>query len=163
MAVKAIPDGYHTATPYLIVDDAGKAIEFYKKAFGAEEKTRMNGPDGKSILHAELQIGSSRIMLNEEFPGMGPKSAKSLGGSPVVLHLYVEDVDALYDRAVKAGATPSYPVNDAFWGDRYGQVTDPFGHTWSLATHKEDLTEEEIMKRAADWFAKMGKGGERKD
>ncbi len=163
MSVNPIPEGFHTVSPHIVVDDGNAAIDFYKKAFGAEEKARMTGPDGKSIMHAELKIGSSIIMLNEEFPGGGAKSPKTLGGSPVILHLYVDDVDAFYDRAIKAGAKVSFPIADAFWGDRYGQVTDPFGHTWSLATHKKDLTEAEINKGAEEFFSNMGGGGEGQD
>ena len=156
MSVKPIPEGFHTLSPHVVVNDGNKAIEFYKNAFGAEETVRMPGPDGKSVMHAELKIGSSVFMLAEEFPGMGPKSAATLGGSPVILHLYVDDVDALFDRAVKAGAAATMPVMDAFWGDRYGQLTDPFGHVWSIATHKEDLTDEEVGKRAEKFFGEMG-------
>lgn len=157
--VKPVPDGFNTVSPHLVVDNANEAIEFYKKAFGAKETARMPGPDGKSIMHAELKIGDSTVMLADEFPN-GPKSAKALGGSSVVLHLYVDDVDTLYDRAVKAGAAVTFPLNDTFWGDRYGQVTDPFGHTWSLATHKQDLTAEQIAEGAKEYFSKMEGGQE---
>jgi PhnB protein len=153
MAVKPIPDGYHTVTPHITVNDGNKAIEFYKKAFGAKEVYRMPGPGGK-IMHAEIQIGDSMIMLNDEFPEMdGSRSAKSLGGSAVTLNLYVPDVDKLFNQAVAAGATATMPVADMFWGDRYGKLKDPFGHNWSIATHKEDVTPEEVMKRAQAEFS----------
>jgi len=147
MAVKPIPDGWHTVTPSLTVRGAARAIEFYKQAFGAKETMRMPGPEGK-IMHAELKIGDSVVMLNDEFPDMGTRSPESLGGSPASLFLYVEDVDAAFDRAVKAGAQVAMPVQDMFWGDRFGRVIDPFGHGWAMATHKEDLTPEEIARRA---------------
>jgi PhnB protein len=147
MAVKPIPDGYHTVTPYLIVDDAAKALDFYKKALGAKELFRMAMPNGR-VGHAEIQIGDSRIMLADEFPQMGAKSAKSLGGTPIGICLYVEDVDAWFDRAVTAGATVRYPVKDQFYGDRSGTVTDPFGLMWTIATHKEDIAPDEMHKRA---------------
>lgn len=145
---KAIPDGYHTATPYLAVDGARKAIEFYKKAFGATEKFSMPHENGK-IMHAEIQIGDSRIMLSDEYPDMEFKSPKAYGGSPVNLMLYVEDVDALIKRAVGAGATLVMPVKNQFYGDRSGSVKDPFGFTWHIATHVEDVPMEELKKRAA--------------
>lgn len=145
---RPIPEGYHTATPYLIIKDAAKAIEFYKKAFGAKEVMRMAGPDGK-VMHAEIKIGDSPIMLADEFPEMGARSPQSLGGSPVSIFLYVEDVDTLAEQAVAAGAEILMPVKDQFWGDRYGKLADPFGHLWDIATHKEDVTPEEIRKRTA--------------
>ncbi len=146
--VKPIPEGYHTATPYLIVGDAARAIEFYKKAFGAMELMRMANPSGK-IGHAEIKIGDSPIMLADEVPGMGYRSPESLGGSPVSILLYVEDVDAVFNQAVAAGAKVQKPVADQFYGDRTGGVTDPFGHVWYVATHKEDVSPEEMRKRAA--------------
>jgi PhnB protein len=146
--VKPIPQGYHTATPYLIVNDGAKAIEFYKRAFGATELFRMAGPDGK-IGHAEIKIGDSPIMLADEVPAMGHRSPQSLGGSPVSILLYVEDVDAVFNHAVAAGAKVARPVADQFYGDRTGGVTDPFGHAWYIATHKEDVSSEELQKRAA--------------
>ncbi len=159
---KPVPDGYHTLTPHLICRDAAKAIDFYKKAFGAEERMRMPDPSGR-IMHAELSIGDSTFMLGEENPQCGNQSPLSLNGSPVSLHIYVQDVDKSFDRAVKAGAKVKMPVMDMFWGDRYGQVSDPFGHSWSLATHTKDLTPEEMMKGAKEAFAAMaagqGKGG----
>ncbi|NOT02533.1 MAG: VOC family protein [Phycisphaerales bacterium] len=157
--VKAIPDGFHTVTAHMVVTPAKKAIDFYKKAFGAEEIMCMPGPDGKSVMHAEIKIGNSHIMLNDEFPGMDyMKSPSSAKCTTVTMHLYVEDVDKSYDKAVKAGAKPSMPIMDMFWGDRYGKVTDPFGHEWSLATHKEDVSPEECGKRAAAWMKGQGCG-----
>lgn len=144
----AIPEGYHTIIPHLIVKGANEAIEFYGKAFKARETSRVTGPDGKSLLHAELVIGDSRLFLADEVPGMGCLGPLSTGGSPVTLHLYVEDVDAFFNQAVAAGAQVKMPLTDMFWGDRYGVVADPFGHQWSFATHIEDLTPEEISKRS---------------
>ena len=154
--VKAIPEGFRTVTAHMTLNDAAAAIEFYKKAFGAEEIMRMPGPGGKGVMHAEIKIGDSIIMLNDEFPDHGPKAPTSLNGTSFVVHLYVNDVDAAFDKAVAAGAKPSMPVTDMFWGDRYGSVTDPFGHQWSVATHKEDLTPEQCGQRAQEFFAKMG-------
>ncbi len=154
---KPIPEGYHTITPYLVTRDASTAIEFYKRAFGAKERSRSLGPDGKSIINAQLQIGDSVLMLMDEAPEWGSNSPLSLKGSPVVIHLYVEDVDAAFDRATKAGAKVMMPLADMFWGDRYGMVTDPFGHVWSIATHKEDLSPEELAKRQAAAFAELAK------
>jgi PhnB protein len=144
----AIPEGYHTITPHLIVKGANEAIKFYEKAFKARETSRVTGPDGKSVLHAEIVIGDSRLFLADEVPGMGCLGPLSTGGSPVTLHLYVEDVDAFFNQAVAAGAQVKMPLTDMFWGDRYGVVADPFGHQWSFAMHIEDLTPEEISKRA---------------
>jgi PhnB protein len=146
--VKPIPDGYHSVTPYLIVNDGARAIEFYKKAFGATELLRFPRPDGK-LMHAEMQIGDSRIMLADEYPERGARSPQSIGGSPVTFHVYVEDVDTTFDQAIAAGAKETRPVMDQFYGDRTGGVTDPFGHTWHLATHKEDVSPEEMQRRAA--------------
>ena len=148
MAVKPIPDGYHTATPYLIIEGAADAIEFYKQAFGAVELFRMPGPDGK-IGHAEIKIGDSPIMLADAYPDMGYKGPKSLGGSPVSLMIYVEDVDTVFKRAVDAGATVKEGVSDKFYGDRMGTLIDPFGHFWHVSTHQEDVSVEEMEKRAA--------------
>jgi PhnB protein len=153
--VKPIPEGYHTITPYLAVQDAAKAIDFYKRAFGAKEIMRMDGPPGK-IGHAELQIGDSRIMLADEMPGMS-RSPKSLGGSPVGIFLYVENVDSVFNQAVSAGAKVTAPLEDMFWGDRYGKLDDPFGHSWSVATHKEDVAPQEMAKRSKEAMAKMTK------
>ncbi|MGH9869028.1 MAG: VOC family protein [Candidatus Polarisedimenticolia bacterium] len=144
---KPIPEGFRTITPHLNVAGAAAAIEFYKKAFGAEEIQRMPGPGGK-VMHAEIRIGDSMVMLADEYPEFGNKAPTTLGGSPVTIHLYSNDVDALWDRAIKAGAKEVMPLMDAFWGDRYGQVVDPFGHKWGLGMHLEDLTPEEIGERA---------------
>jgi PhnB protein len=148
-----IPAGHHTITPHLIVKGASEAIEFYKRAFGAEELSRMPfpGPDGQMKLgHAELQIGSSRLFLADEFPQQGATGPS--GSSPVTIHMYVTDADAVFDRAVKAGATVQMPPADMFWGDRYARVVDPFGHHWSIATHLEDLTPEQMQQRMAAAF-----------
>lgn len=147
MAVKPIPEGYHTATPYLIIKGAADAIEFYKQAFGAAELFRFPAPDGK-IGHAEIKIGDSPIMLADEYPDMGYKGPKSLGGSPVSLMIYVEDVDTVFNRAVAGGATVKEAVSDKFYGDRIGTLVDPFGHIWHVSTHKEDVSLEEMEKRA---------------
>jgi PhnB protein len=144
--VKPIPDGYHSVTPYLIVDDGARAIDFYKQAFGAKELMRMPAPGGK-IGHAEIKIGDSVIMLADEAPDMDARSAKHFGGSPVSLMVYVDDVDSLFPRAVAAGAKEVRPVADQFYGDRSGTVKDPFGHSWHLSTHKEDVSPEEMKKR----------------
>lgn len=154
--VKPVPEGFHTITPHLVVRDAARAIEFYKQAFGAEVRSIHPMPDGK-IMHADLKIGDSIFMLHDEFPSMKVLSPQSLGGSSVTLNLYVEDVDALFNRAASAGAKVVMPVMDMFWGDRYGQLEDPFGHRWSLATHKEDLSSEEIEKRGQAAMAQMAK------
>ena len=144
--VKAVPEGYHTATPYLIVKGAAKAIEFYKQAFGATELERMEGPDGR-IAHAEVRIGDSIIMLGDESPEHGTRSPKSLGGSGCGLYLYVEDVDKVFNQAITAGATATMAVKDQFYGDRNGSLVDPFGHTWYVATRKENLSMDEIRQR----------------
>jgi uncharacterized glyoxalase superfamily protein PhnB len=150
---KAIPDGFNTLTPHLVVKGASHAIDFYKKAFAAEEIKRMPGPDGKSIIHAELKIGNSRLMLVDEFPEMNARGPETIGGTPVTIHMFVEDADAVFTRALDAGAQVRMPLADMFWGDRYGVVADPFGHLWSIATHKEDLTPEEMGKRMQDAFS----------
>ena len=157
--VKPIPDGYAAVSCYLIVENSLKAMDFYARAFGAEPGHRMAGPDGQSTMHAEMHIGGCTFMLTDANESWGMKSARHYGGSPVTLHLYVEDVDALFERAVKAGCEVKFPVNDAFWGDRYAKVVDPFGIEWGLATHKEDLTTEELEKRGQEWFARMAQGG----
>ncbi|HTX35611.1 MAG TPA: VOC family protein [Bryobacteraceae bacterium] len=144
--VQPIPQGYHTVTPYLVVNDAAKAIEFYKRAFDAKEKFRMEGPPGK-IGHAELQIGDSILMVADEMPQMDAKAPQSLGGTTAGIFLYVKDVDAVFNKAVGAGAKATMPVADMFWGDRYGKLMDPFGHSWSMATHIEDVAPEEMQKR----------------
>lgn len=146
MAVKPVPEGYHTATPYLIVKGAAEAIEFYQKAFGARELMRFADPAGK-IGHAEIKIGNSPIMLADEFPEMGFRGPQSLGGSTVGILLYVEDVDRWFNRAIAAGGKALRPVKDQFYGDRSGTLTDPFGHVWTLATHKEDVAPEEMHRR----------------
>lgn len=156
--VRAIPDGFNTVSAYLVVPDGGKAIELYQKAFGAQEKYRMPGPDGKSVMHAEVQIGDSTVMLSDENPEWGSKSPETLGGTPVALLIYTEDADAAFERALKAGCTVEMPLADMFWGDRYGKVKDPFGHIWQIATHKEDVPPEEMGKRAQQYFASMAEG-----
>jgi PhnB protein len=152
-AKSPIPEGFHTVTPHLIIDRAADAIDWYKRALGAEEKSRSLGPDGK-VIHAELQIGNSRIMLNDEMGG--GRSPKSLGGSPIGLWVYVADCDSLFNRAVAAGAQvgpgPMGQLGDQFWGDRTGTITDPFGYQWTIATRKEDLTREEMDRRAQAFF-----------
>ena len=153
--VKPVPDGYHTVTPYLIVNGAAAAIDFYKRAFGAEELFRMPTPAGK-VGHAEIQIGDSRVMLADEFPEMGAKGPVSIGGSPVHLLLYVNDCDAMFRRAVEAGGKVKRPLKDQFYGDRSGSIEDPFGHDWTIATHKEDLSPEEMNRRAAAAMAGNG-------
>ena len=150
--VKPVPEGYHTVTPHLVVRGAAEALTFYAKALGAEELFRMPGPDG-AIMHAEIRIGDSPIMLAEEMPQMGAVSPKQLGGSPVTIMLYVNDVDAYFTRATKAGCEAKLPPTDMFWGDRYCKVVDPYGHNWAIATHKEDVTPEEMDKRMKKQFA----------
>lgn len=151
---QAIPKGYHTVTPSLAVDGAAKAIDFYKKALGAEERMRFPGPDGK-IMHAEIQIGDSVIMLADEMPDQGGKSPKSLGGTPVGFFVYRDNVDAAWKRAVDAGAKVIMPLADQFWGDRTGCLEDPFGHRWWLAQHIQDLTPEELQKNAEAFFSQL--------
>ena len=154
MATKPIPEGYHTVTPYLAVDDAAQAIDFYKRAFGAKERMRMEAPGGK-IGHAELQIGDSVVMLSDPFPQSNVRPPKEVGGTSAGVFMYVEDVDAVVKQAVDAGATVTMEVADQFWGDRFGTVSDPFGHSWSLATHVEDLAPEEIAERGKAAMAAM--------
>jgi PhnB protein len=149
-----IPKGYRSVTPYLTVNDAARAIDFYKRAFGAQELMRMDGPDGK-IGHAEIKIGDSIIMLADEMPGSGSKAPHSLGGNTGGVFLYVENADAVFTQAVSAGAQVEAPLADMFWGDRYGRVKDPFGQSWSVATHKEDVAPAEMSKRAKEAMAKM--------
>jgi PhnB protein len=155
MATQPIPEGYHTITPYLAVDDASEAIEYYKKAFGANERVRMDAPGGK-IGHAELEIGDSLVMLSDPFPQSSTRTPSELGGSSVSIFMYVEDVDATVKRAVDAGATITMEIADQFWGDRFGSVKDPFGHQWSIATHVEDVPPEEMAERAKAAMAQMG-------
>jgi uncharacterized glyoxalase superfamily protein PhnB len=145
--VDPVPEGYSTITPHLVIDGAAEAIEFYVKAFGAEEISRMAGPNGR-LMHAEIRIGDSRVMLVDTFPQWGSKSPDALGGSPVTIHIYVDDADALFTRAVAAGARVTLPIADMFWGDRYGKLEDPFGHKWSIASRIENLSAEEIVARA---------------
>lgn len=146
MPVKPVPDGYHSVTPYLILSNAAQGLEFYKRAFGATEFMRLDGPAGK-IMHAEIRVGDSAVMLADENPEMNALSPKTLKGTPVSLMIYVEDVDARYDKAIAAGATVRRAVQDQFYGDRSGTLVDPFGHVWTIATHKEDLTPEEFRQR----------------
>jgi len=153
--VNAIPEGYHSITPYIIVNDAANAIDFYKHAFGAIEIYRHNSPDGKSVINAELKIGDSIILLSDEFPLGKCRSPKSIGGSAVTIHLYTEDVNRVFNQAISAGATVIMPVMDMFWGDRYGQLIDPYGHIWSIATHKQDLSSEEIQRTGEEVFKEM--------
>lgn len=154
MGVKPVPDGYSSVTPYLIVSGAAQALDYYKMAFDAQEIMRMPSPDGK-IMHAELQIGSARIMLADEVPQMGHKSPQTLGGSGVGLMLYVTDVDDTFQRAVSGGATVMRPVINQFYGDRSGTITDPFGHQWTIATHVEDVPEAEMERRAQEAMKQM--------
>jgi PhnB protein len=149
-----VPEGYHTLTPYLSVDDATSAIDFYQRAFGAKERGRMAGPDGM-IAHAELEIGDSIVMLADPFPQFATRPPKELGGTSVGVFLYVEDVDAVYKQAIDAGATSTMEPDDMFWGDRFGSVTDPFGHSWQIATHVEDVSPEEMAKRSEEFMAAM--------
>jgi PhnB protein len=151
---QAIPKEYHTITPSLVVAGAARAIDFYKKALGAEERMRFPAPDG-TIMHAELQIGDSIIMLGDEMPEQGGKGPKSIGGTPVSFFVYRENVDAAWKQAVDAGATPIMPLADQFWGDRTGCLEDPFGHRWWLAQHIQDLTPEELQKGAESFFSQM--------
>ena len=151
---KPIPEGYRTVTPYLVFDDAASAIEFYKTAFGAKERMRMEAPGGK-IGHAEIEIGDSMVMLSDSFPQSTTKSPSELGGTTAGVFLYVEDVDAVAQQAVDAGATVTMEIADQFWGDRFGSLTDPFGHSWSIATHVEDVPPEEMAERAKEAMAAM--------
>jgi len=154
---KIIPEGYHSINSYLVVRNAAKAIDFYKKAFRAEERFRMHGPDSRTIMHADLKIGDSIFMLTEESTEMKALSPESIGGSPVSLYVYVKDVDAVFNQAVSEGATVLYPVRDQFYGDRSGYLKDPFGHLWSLATHKKDLSLDEIKNAGEEYFEEMSK------
>lgn len=157
MAKKAqpIPKGYHTVTPSIFVAGAAKAIEFYKKAFGAQEVMRFPGPDGKTIMHAEIRVGDSNIMLGDEMPEQGARGPKTIGGTPVSFFIYGDNVDAAWKRAVDAGATPIMPLADQFWGDRTGCLEDPFGHHWWLAQHVQDLTPEELQQAADNFFSQL--------
>jgi len=149
-----VPRGWHTVTPSITVRNAAAAIDFYKRVFGAEELTRMTSPDGK-VAHAELKIGDSVVMLSDEFPRGNAQSPETLGGATGGIMLYVPDVDAVFNRAVKAGAQIRQAVADMFWGDRYGNLVDPFGQVWAIATHKEDLSAKEVDRRAREFYAKM--------
>lgn len=153
---KPIPDGFRSLTPHIVVTDGAAAIAFYKKAFGAQELSRLLTPDGMTVMHAQLKIGDSLLMLGGEMPPHA-LSPKSRGGTSVSLHIYLADADAAFDRAVKAGCTVRMPISDAFWGDRYGVVEDPFGHQWSIATHQHDYTLEQIAANAKEFFAKLPK------
>jgi PhnB protein len=155
-AVKAIPEGFRTLTPGLVVNDGHRAIDFYKKAFGAEEVVRMDAPGGKGVMHAELKFGDSRLFLSDEMPGMS-HSPHSLKGTTQAVYMYVQDVDAVFNRAVAAGAKVIQPLSDMFWGDRFGKVADPFGHEWGLATHKEDVPPAEMDKRSKAFMEQMAK------
>jgi PhnB protein len=148
MAVKPIPEGYHTVTPYLIVNGGAAALEFYKKVFGATELMRFDGPGGK-LAHAEMKIGDSIVMLSDEYGEMGFRGPQAIGGSPVGIMLYVQDCDQIFNRAVAAGASVKKPLEDQFYGDRSGTLVDPFGHVWTIATHKEDVSPEEMQRRMA--------------
>ena len=154
MKVKPIPEGMHSVTPHLVCAGAAEAIEFYKKAFGAVEGARLPGPDGK-LMHAMIRIGDSAVMLVDEMPQWGALGPKSLKGSPVTIHLYVKDVDAVVKRAVSLGAKVTMPVDDMFWGDRYGKLEDPFGHHWSVGTHQRDVTAEEMQQAMRDMAKTM--------
>ena len=143
--VKPVPDGMHTVTPHLICAGAADAIEFYKKAFKAKEEARLPGPQGK-LMHARIRIEGSAVMLVDEMPEWGALGPKALKGSPVTIHLYVENADAMFEQAVRGGATVTMPLDDMFWGDRYGKLEDPFGHQWSIGTHVRDVTPEEMQK-----------------
>lgn len=158
--VNPIPEGYGTVTAALVVPDSAKAIDFYGRAFGATELFRMQCPESGRVVHAEIRIGSSIVMLSDEQPEEKTRSPLALGGSPVSLHLYVEDVDAVFAKALRAGAKQQAPVADMFWGDRYGRLVDPFGHGWGIATHKEDLSPDEIGRRAAELFGAPAKACE---
>ena len=152
---KPIPQGFRSVTPYLTLNDCARALDFYKRAFGAQEVMRMDGPGGK-IGHAEIKIGDSIIMLSDEMPGSGSRSPQSLGGTTAGVFLYVENADAIFQRAISAGAQVESQLADMFWGDRFGRLKDPFGHSWSVATHKEDVAPAEMQKRMQEAMAKMG-------
>src|ERR687895_1818866 len=154
MAVQPVPEGYNTVTPYLSVDDASAAIDFYQRALGAKESVRMSGPGG-AIMHAELELGDSRVMLSDPFPQFTPRPPKELGGTSVSIFLYVEDVDALYQQATDAGASSVAEPEDMFWGDRFASILDPFGHSWTIATHVEDVEPAEMQRRIEEWTAQF--------
>ncbi len=152
MAAKPIPEGYHSVSPALAIDGAAEAIDFYKRALGAKERYRMPGPEG-TIAHAELEIGDSVVMLSDPFPQSTTRPPRELGGTSVAIFVYVEDVDAVFQQALDAGATVTMPLENQFWGDRFGSITDPYGHHWSLATHVEDVPPEEMEERAKQAMA----------
>jgi PhnB protein len=154
MAVQPVPEGYHTVTPYLAVGNAAEAIDFYRRAFGAKERVRMPGP-GDTVMHAELEIGDSHVMLSDPFPQASTTPPKELGGTSASVFMYVEDIDAVYRQAIDAGATSLMEPDDMFWGDRFGSVQDPFGHSWTIATHIEDLEPEEMQRRSEEFMAQM--------
>lgn len=154
MPVQPVPEGYHTLTAYLAVDDAAAAIDFYGRAFGAKERVRMAGP-GDSVMHAELEIGDSLLMLSDPFPQASTKPPKELGGTSASIFMYVEDIDSMYKQAIDAGASSLMEPDDMFWGDRFGSVQDPFGHSWTIATHVEDVSPEEMEKRSEAFMAQM--------
>jgi PhnB protein len=154
MAVQPVPEGYHTITPYLAVENAPEAIDFYKRALGAKERVRMPGPGG-SVMHAELEIGDSVVMLSDPFPQASTKPPKELGGTSVSIMVYVDNIDSLYKQAIDAGATSLMEPDDMFWGDRFGSVQDPFGHSWTIATHVEDVSPEEMQKRSQEFMSAM--------
>jgi uncharacterized glyoxalase superfamily protein PhnB len=153
--VNPIPPGNHTVTASLVIKGAKRAIEFYKTAFGAKELGVMLGPDGQSVMHAELQIGDTKIYLGDEYPEMGAVSPQTLGGSPVSLNIYTEDCDAVFNRAIAAGAAVKMPIADMFWGDRFGKLTDPFGHNWGILTHVEDVSPADMERRGKEAMAAM--------
>jgi PhnB protein len=155
--VKPIPEGSHAITPGLVVKNANKAIEYYKTALGAQVLGVMRGPDGQSVMHAELKIGDSKFYLGDEYPEMGAVSPQTLGGSAVSLNIYTDDSDALFKRAVAGGATVAMPLTDMFWGDRYGKIVDPFGHQWGISTHVKDVSPEEMERLGKEWMAEMAK------
>jgi PhnB protein len=157
-SVKPIPQGYHSVTPSITCKDAAKAIEFYKQAFGAQELHRMPTPDGR-VAHADIMVGDSHVMINDEFM---PMATLSPGNRPIYLFLYVEDADAVFDRAVSAGSKVDMPLENMFWGDRFGRITDPFGHQWGIATHVEDVAPDEMKRRSAAWMANMAKAAQPK-
>ena len=157
--VKAIPEGYHTLTASIVVNDAARAIDFYKRAFGAVEMGRFPSPDGK-IAHAELKFGDSKLMLSDEFSFGPTRAPQTLGGTTTVFYIYTEDVDSLFNQALEAGATVKFPLKDQFWGDRTGHLTDPFGHVWALAMHKEDVSPEEMQRRGAIEMARMAQSAQ---
>ena len=153
--VKPVPEGYNTVTATLTVKEAGKAIEFYKKAFDAKELYRFPGPDGKTIMHAEIMIGNSIVMLADEMPGMGCRSPQSIGGTGSSIYLYVNDADSTFNKAISAGAKVLMPLMDGFWGDRFGSIEDPFGHVWGIATRKKDMTPDEIKQAGQEALKNM--------